>query len=178
MPTMRIIERRRSSERRKPRQIELEAPVEAPVAPWPATTQGWNRVAVVSVATFAFGVLLTITVNRLTRHTRTEAIAQVEHASLPMTATAPVPVEQAPVAPVVQPLAKPEPAPVPEPMPAPTAAQAKAKLPRAATAPAVLRPRRAATTPPPTMRTADPGAAEKPAAKPTGPRKWVDPFAE
>jgi hypothetical protein len=208
MPTQRIIERRRKnderrlmSERRKPRPIELDAPVEVPIEPWAAGTPRWNRVVVVSLATFACGVLLTIAVNRLTRHTRAGVIALVEHPPAPASRETAI----AAVAPVVQQLQPPQPL-QPLPQPEPRAEAAPAPLPavtapetpppasdrrperRAAVTKAVAAPRVSAPAvhprrPAPAKSMATPQAGAQPVidprpAKPAARRQWVDPFAD
>jgi len=197
MPTERIVDRRQRSERRKrnerrqPR-LEPEAPVdereaspEASIDPWQTRTTAWNRVAVISVATFACGVLLTVAVDHLTRPARARVIPPSE----PATAVAPMPPPpaepQPPAAPavvVVQPLPQTivEPAAPPAPAPAVTPAPASAspidlrprKLHAVAKAPAVRPPRSASAKPP----AAQVKPTEPPPMRPT--RKWVDPFAE
>jgi hypothetical protein len=199
MPTERIIdrrqrsERRQSNERRRQRGIELEAPVEAPVEPWPDRAQSWNRVVVVSLGTFVFGVLLTMTVDRLTRHVRAEVVAR-PIASQPATTVAVAQPAAAPPAPIVQPLPKPiaEPAPAPvesAPEPAPQVALAPAAAPPTAID---LRPRRqpvaarvTAVAPARARRPAAPAKWDPDADLPLGTApakaarsKWVDPFAE
>jgi hypothetical protein len=186
MQTERIIdrrqrnERRQSSERRKPRGLELEAPVEQPVEPWPVqTTTSWNRVVLVSLGTFVFGVLLTMTIDRLTRHVRADVVARpiaspptatMTAVAQPAAAPAPAPI----VEPLSKPLAEPEPAPAPTPEPAPAVvpAPAVALAPAAAPSTAIdLRPRRQ----PVAARTT--AVAPGRARRPTAPAKW-DPDAD
>jgi hypothetical protein len=180
MPTERIIdrrqrsERRQSSERRKQRGIELEAPVEEPVEPWPVRAQSWNRVVLVSLGTFVFGVLLTMTIDRLTRRVRAEVVAR-PIPTQPVAATTPIAQPMPAPAPVVQPLPQPiaEAAPAPAeiaPEPAPLPAVAPAAAPQSSID---LRPRRH----PVVAKVAAPAPAPVRARKPTAPAKW-DPDAD
>jgi hypothetical protein len=184
-PTERIIERRRNSERRKPRQVALEAPVEAPVEPWPASGPTWKRIAVISLATFACGALVATGVDHMRRRAgaiQTAARGELSQTRTAAPATIPQPATPAVPAAVVEPLARLEP-PAPAATPAlvpppssPSSSSASLKLePKRAPTPAI-RPRRLAPA-----RAARPAASDPfapPATKPAGPRRWVDPFAE
>jgi len=180
MPTERIVdrrqasERRKANERRKPR-FALEAPVEAPVDPWPTPAPAWNRVVAVSLATFVFGVLLTMTVDRFTRHARAKVIASspVVSAVTPPVAPPAAPQPAPPPAVVVQPLPQPaaEPAPLPAAAPQSPIDLHPRKLRAVAKAPAA-RPRRAAAA------TSAVGSHAAAIATPGPRKKWVDPFAE
>jgi len=195
-PTERIIERRRTSERRKQRGIELEAPVGAPVEPWRTPT--WNRVLAISLGTFVCGALLATGVSRVRRHAAAPTvIAQAEPirsfapgAATPRPAQPSVaPLTQpSPPAPTVEPLPKVEAAPAPAPalLPPPAIDSRREKRPAIAkvTPPArgdlelAARPRRAPTAKPARAIEPAPFDAAPAKKKPAGPRQWVDPFAE
>ena len=157
-PTARIIERR-SSDRRRSREISTVASS--------APTAAWNRILALSLATFACGVLVTLSVERLSRPART-APQVAAPAALP--ASAPL-VKLADLAAGPATIPPPSPAPAIDPRPRKTLAAMKAP----ARAP-VARPRRPGPPKPPEVTEADP--TETPPASAARPRKWVDPFAD
>jgi hypothetical protein len=180
-PTERIIERRRSGERRRAPRV-ADAPVESP--PTPAK----NSIIAISLIFFVGGALVATAVDRLRRYVGWEPstqAAQVQPAAAAPKAPPPAPA----AAIVVQPLPKPAPEPVlaaaPEAIAPPVAdAETRAPVVKVATAPRAaavpaLRPRRLA--PPAAAARAPEAKATEPPAFGTSTRptmKWVDPFAE
>jgi hypothetical protein len=187
-PTERIIERRRTNERRRSPPRALAGQAQPAQGPTPTK----NSVIAVSLIFFVGGALVATAVDRLRRYVGSERSARVTERVQPATiATQPVP--QPPQAPtvsaiVVQPLPKPEPEAALPPALAPAvtppaAAEARSeKPPLAAKASGALhggpapglRARRLA--PPSPARASEVRPTEPPPVKPTA--RWVDPFAE
>lgn len=189
-PTEKIMERRnwerRNWDRRKPRH-EDDAP-----ATLAATARSRKKLVIgvslaVSLATFAAGIVVATTFDRMRSRARAERVAPIERVQPPTAAPIPQPAAPASPAVVVAPIAKPEPAASPPPAAsappvvdlhaarrvAPPKARAAARIPAAHTA----RPRRTAAAAP--ARAPAIEAATQPPSAAQRPRKiWVDPFAD
>jgi hypothetical protein len=203
-PTERMIERRKSDDRRagdrrdRRKLVHGSEVAQLPVSSeLPAPRPARNAIVTIALVTFISGALVATAVDRLRRRigfgqmaqaARVQQVTKPAVASPAPAAAAAQPTAPRALAPVILPLPKREPelllagsAPetepngdIPRPERRPTVTRAT-PVPRGALAPA-LRPRRpAATTSTPARATEpDPFETTKPAAS----KKWVDPFAE
>lgn len=189
-PTEKIMERRnwerRNWDRRKPRHgDDMPAALAAAARARKKLVIGVSLA--VSLATFAAGIVVATTFDRMRSRARAERVAAIERAQPPATAPAPQPAVPASPAVVVAPIMNPEPAAAPAPAAStPPAADRHAekrvaapKARPAARTPAAhaARPRRTAAAAP-ARAPAIEAATQPPSAAPRPRKIWVDPFAD